>query len=523
MKPAKPPVFTILFITGFLLLGAAGCAFLELALQGDDQESEDITAQEAPETVEIPASELSSDFAGMKERVQRMSRSQIARQSDRNILELARPLRIAARNSVVYDDSTLQALHEPLGRVVQRHATLSARNHNELSREIQQIITPAESEPHPPRELADESLRPIFISFPQRSADVSCSDLFNVQNGRVLLAPGDHFNIANELCPAGSVFVVLPGTHIGQTVDSSKEGNRWIGIGRAVLDGENEMARAFDGGLRGNVISRLIIRNYTDHGVHASGSRNVQIQNSRFQNIAPTKHGQEHGAIMFQYSENLEIKQNHFEDVASSVRLRNSNGPLIVTENTALNSGRNFFQCDKCNGREIRINRNSMEQTEQFGNVSLEDWINLYESNGEAADWIQVNYNRAKGHGVSDSGSFIMLGDNGGSYQEAVGNIGINPGQVGIGIAGGIHMKVEGNKMYSDRWESSNVAYYSAAYSTPCDDHRFPEATNIANWRNSQGQLNRSWSDGRCGISNARIRGSITDNTGMSPDIWNEW
>ncbi|MCC5905589.1 MAG: right-handed parallel beta-helix repeat-containing protein [Balneolaceae bacterium] len=523
MKPAKKSILTVLVLSGLFLLGMASCTFLELAMQGDSPESEDITTQEVPESVEMTAAELSSDFADMVVRVQRMRRSQLTSRSDRDILELGNPLRVAAISSVVYGDSTLQALDAPITRIVQNHATISARDHNRLSREIEQIVGNYEDESHQVRNLSAETVRQILLNINQREAGESCADVFNVQNGHVLLSTGDHFNIANELCPEGSVFIVLPGTHTGQKVESSKEGNRWIGIGRALMDGENELARAFNGGLRGNIISHLDIRNYTDHGVYASGSRNVLIQNNRFHNIAREKHGQEHGAIMFQYSENLEIKQNHFENVASSIRLRNSNGPLIVSENTALNSGRNFFQCDKCNGSQIRINLNSMEQTEQFGNVPLEDWINLYESNGERGNSIQVNYNRAKGHGDSNSGSFIMLGDNGGSYQEAVGNIGVNPGQVGIGIAGGVQVKVEGNKMYSERWESSNVAFYSAAYSTPCEGHQFTDGTNLANWRNSQGQLNRSWSDGRCGISNTRIRGNVRDDSTIGPGIWNEW
>jgi hypothetical protein len=514
---------TVLLFSGVFFLGIASCTFLELALQGDSPEPEDISTSETPEMADITTAEISSDFSEMVQRVQRMRRSQLANHSDNEILALGRPIRIATYNTLEFSDSTLRALGRPIRSIAQTPSTISARDHRQLSRDIEQIITPSEGGSHPPRNLSAETIRQILLNINQQDASESCDDLFNVQNGYVLLAPGDNFNIANKICAEGSVFMILPGTHTGQMVESTKDGNKWMGIGTAIMDGENELARAFNGGLNNNVISHLEIRNYSDHGVYGTGSNNVLILNTAFKNIAPEKHGQEHGAVMFQYSENLDINHNYFEDVASGIRLRNSTGPLKITENRALNSGRNFFQCDKCNGREIRINRNSMEQTEQFGNVPLEDWINLYESSGEADDWIQVNYNRARGHSDSDSGSFIMLADATGSYQEAVGNIGVNPGQVGIGIAGGVHIRVEGNKMFSEQWAASNVAFYSAEYSTPCDNHDFPEATNIAHWRNSSGQLNRSWSDGNCGISNSQIRRMVSDDTNMGPEIWDEW
>jgi hypothetical protein len=513
----------VIILAGLFLLGMAGCVLLELAIQQDTPESEDTEATDAPETADISSVQLSSDFSEMVSRVQRMRRSRIANQSDQEILSLGRPIRQAVSRSVAIPDSTLRTLEEPVRTLTQSHSTLSRNEHNRLSSRIKDALAPSGEESLPSKRLSTEQIRQILLNINDRSMSDSCGELFNVQDDIVLLTPGDPFDIANKVCPAGSIFVVLPGSHEGQAVESSKNGNQWIGVGAAIMDGVLERSRAFNEGLNGNTISHLDIRNYTDHGVYGTGSRNVRIINTRFQNIAPEKHGQEHGAVMFQYAENLEINGSHFEEVASSVRFRNSKGPLKVTGNKALNSGRNFFQCDKCNGKEIRINRNSMEQTSQFGDVPLEDWINLFESSGEPDDWIQVNNNRAKGYGESDSGSFIMLADAGGTYQEAVGNIGVSPGQVGIGIAGGEHIRVERNKMYSEGWESSNVAFYSAEYSRPCGYHQFPESTNVANWRRSGGQLNRSWSDGRCGITNAQIRQHVVEDTSMGPEIWDEW
>ncbi|MDX1641473.1 MAG: hypothetical protein R3220_07230, partial [Balneolaceae bacterium] len=227
---------------------------------------------------------------------------------------------------------------------------------------------------------------------------------------------------------------------------------------------------------------------------------------------------------------------SYFENVSSGVRLRFSDGPLEVVDNEGLNTGRNFFQCDECNGSGIRISRNSMVRTGPYGTDPLEDWINLYKSNGVSSDWIEINHNRARGHSLSGSGSFIMLGDGGGSYQEAVGNIGINPGQVGIGIAGGEHIKVEANNMYSTAWDSSNVAYYSANFypEQSCGFHIFPgpksSRQNRASWicGNSKNctppAMNVAWTDGQCGITNPQIVDSVVVDRSLHPvGLWNEW
>jgi hypothetical protein len=164
-----------------------------------------------------------------------------------------------------------------------------------------------------------------------------------------------------------------------------------------------------------------------------------------------------------------------------------------------------------------------MEHERGVGTQPLEDWINIYQSNGVAGDPIQVNFNRARGHSESKTGSFIMLGDSGGSHQLAEGNVGVNPGQVGIGVAGGSHISVENNKMFSEAWEGSNVAYYSALYSEECGNHQFAGSGNVANWRNSNGQLNRSWTDEKCGVTIGQIRSRVKEDRNMGAGIWDEW
>ena len=523
-QPSSKNYILVFLIGSLLTLAIGSCAVLELARQGESTTGVDLETARAPEVVAGSAAGVSVEFSGMITQVQRMQRSAIANMSADDLFSLGEPILSAAQNSVLLNESTLQALRQPVSRLSRSPRTIPDDEHRRISRDIERATSSRAAREQPNRELNAADVRRILLNVRDGNIHESCGDLFNMDEGRVLLAPGDVFNIANRVCPEGSVYVVLPGIYTSQMIEQSKRGNVWIGTGNVILDGQNETARAFSGGLEGNTISGLDIRNYTDHGFHSSRVNDVHIRNNRFSNIAPEKHGQGHGAVMFLFSENLEITNNHFEDVASSIRFVDSRGPLQVIQNTALNSGRNFFQCDKCNGGGIRINRNSMEQTRQFGNVPLEDWINIYESNGEQASPIQVNQNRARGYGDSDSGSFILLGDGSGSYQEAIGNIGVNPGQVGIGVASGVHIRLAGNKMYSTQWEHSNVAFYSANfYGTPCDEHQFEANTNFANWRNSGGQYNRSWTDGRCGVSISDIRSSVQEDRSMGEGIWNEW
>lgn len=269
------------------------------------------------------------------------------------------------------------------------------------------------------------------------------------------------------------------------------------------------------------------IRNYTDYGIfsQSSSTKKVDIKSITFKNIGSSHTGQFHGAIIFWYVEDVEIKNSYFQNVASGIHFWDANGPIKAVDNEALNSGRNFFQCVRCNGGEIRVNGNSMDRISSYGNAVLEDWISMVDSEGSTNDWIQVNNNRARGHSNSYSGSFTILGDAGGKNQKAEGNIGVSPGQVGIGAAGGEHINVGNNKMYSTQWTHSNVAFYSEERSSPCNNHIFPTTPvpNKANWKKHDGTLNRAWSDGNCGITNTQIRNNVNEDTSMGPEIWNEW
>lgn len=527
--------FILSILLGFFLMLtiAASCqlSFLDNQPPPGGLSSKDVNTAELQKPGVRTPQNLFSDFLEMWEEVSSMSRAEIDSLSETELLSLSEPIRRATENNPYFSEQTLQDIAEPLQEIALNFKNITESEHQSLSRRIEKSLNEGESTTGKNLEEIRELLK-LLASY-ESSA---CGEIFNQQDDFILLSPGDSFNIANQVCPSGTTFLIRKGIHPGQSVLSSKTSNKWIGLDGAIMDGEDTVYRAFSGSINENQIAWVEFRNYHLHGFFSTNNpSDILITHITFRDIAPDSSGQDYGAIKFDNASNITVSHSHFENVASGVRFRFSSGPLGVINNTALNSGRNFFQCDQCRGGGIQINGNSLERKDAYGIAVLEDWINLFKSHGDSTNWIQVNQNRARGHSLSGSGSFIMLGDAGGSYQEAIGNIGVNPGQVGIGVAGGDNIKVEANAMYSVPWDSSNVAYYSALYSPSCGNHQFPNAEdgaepNRANWIcgdefncNNPPRMNYAWTDGRCDIDLDEIRNNVLVDKSMGPDIWDEW
>lgn len=514
---------TILVLVLLAMSCTQSCTRIQTMLENSTgQQGDPATADDSDQSADVIL-EDQQNFQAFLAEVQNMRRSRIANMNSGDLMEFAAPLTALKQDSRVFSSQTLSNLernHQKSGRDIRN---MNRGEYEAWGGNVQEIVM--EGRENETTWNADSDImREILLNLNENVASESvCSSLFNRAGRSVYLTQGDDVNAANSVCPGGTGFVLLPGVYSLAAVESSKANNSWAGIGNVDFEGKMNTERAFDGGLSGNTVRGIHISKYTEFGIYATGLENLVIKDMMFSEIAVDKNGQSHGAVMFFDAENIEISASEFSDVASSVRIVSSRGPIQVTDNSAVNSGRNFFQCDKCIGGGIRINRNSMDHKKQTGTQPLEDWINIYQSNGLANDPIQVNNNRARGHSESKSGSFIMLGDSGGAHQVARGNIGVNPGQVGIGIAGGNHIRLENNTMYSESWEGSNVAYYSALYSEECGNHTFALSGNIAHWINSSGQLNRSWTDEQCGVSMSQVRSRVTEDRTVGAEIWDEW
>jgi hypothetical protein len=107
-----------------------------------------------------------------------------------------------------------------------------------------------------------------------------------------------------------------------------------------------------------------------------------------------------------------------------------------------------------------------------------------------------------------------MLGDEGGSHQIAQGNRLINPGQVGIGVAGGDDMKVIDNLIYSSAQPWSNVGIFAWDFSVGCGSVEI--SGNQIDWTAAGGYSNGFWNGGGCDLS--RYNNDWDANLG--PGIW---
>lgn len=218
--------------------------------------------------------------------------------------------------------------------------------------------------------------------------------------------------------------------------------------------------------------------------VTIKGASDVTVRNSRFTNC--------HKGVYAVSSSNVVVVDNVFEaDMAGR--------------------GRNAVQFNRVSGGHVARNTSTVSN----GATLSEDHINIYMSNGTASDPIVIEANELTGGGPSESGSGIVLGDGGGSWQIARNNNLTDPGQVGIGAVGGSHLTIEDNTLSSTSHPWSNVGMVAWDWDgSGCSDVTISR-NEVAQWVNSSGQSNIFWENGSC--SNL----SVTDNswqTGTEPE-----
>ncbi len=220
-----------------------------------------------------------------------------------------------------------------------------------------------------------------------------------------------------------------------------------------------------------NVILRNVtIRDTRESGVHIGDSTSVQVSESHISNAASGVYAVGSSGIQVQCS-----------------TISNPQGPMPRGQ---------FVQFDKMIGGENVVSCNS--GLNEYGMGMPEDQINLYQSSGTASLPIMIVNNLLQGGGPSESGGGIMLGDSGGAYQIARGNVVVNPGQYGIAAASGTHISIEGNLVYSRQEPITNVGIYVwNQYATPCN--AVAVANNQVNWLNKAGAHNPWWDGGNCG------------------------
>lgn len=497
-------------------------------------------------------SDIYSDIMSLIKDIRFMSDAEFGSLQENRIYHLANPLTELRRGSIKLPDEATERIEDPMEQLygLLNSKSLSSEKRNEFQSEINDILYNYVSLIEFRGEFTSDELLDLFNEWRAESGfEHTCSTFFNGNKAGLILLPGDNLQAALTFCEKAELFLLKEGSYFRQAVEDIRSGTYWLGLGNTRLDGLNSVEAAFSSGMNQSYFGWLEIVNYTGYGIESTEDRGVSdvtIHRVWFNQIGRDADGQTYGAVKFEWASNVRITSSKFKNVTSSIRFMNSQGPLLVAENYAENTGRNFFQCDKCMGRNILIEKNSMEQYGQSGTKKLEDFINIYNSYGHPDDYIRVRGNRARtdgtGNGISSTGSFIILGDHGGAYQIAEDNIGVNPGNVGIGSAGGHDIYKVNNIMYSEPIDGiSNVAYYSylepPTLSISCQNH--VSVGNRAYWycmsdacgAEDVAVLNKAYAPlteteiDYCGLTNLEINAdeSVLKDSTLTPDIWNQF
>jgi len=268
----------------------------------------------------------------------------------------------------------------------------------------------------------------------------------------------------------------------------------------------------------GLVLSRVKITNPDGVCVKISGAKNVTIKDSLFVNC---KIG-----VFADEATDIAIVGNRFEDVGSAVKIWHTKGGVRVSYNEYRNigviaqkGGANFVELNRVSGSAISVNNNVGECVLELG-CDPEDLVSIFKSEGSEDSPIEVVGNRFRGRGFSESGSGIVAGDYGGGYIAIRNNILINPGQVGIAIAGGHDISIEGNTLYHDAdprlVSSAPILVGKWGGEDKCYGHKL--VNNHSNWYSSRGKERIAWWP--FGESyNAECARGIVENRNNTPDL----
>ncbi|MGK2849303.1 MAG: right-handed parallel beta-helix repeat-containing protein [Candidatus Limnocylindrales bacterium] len=236
--------------------------------------------------------------------------------------------------------------------------------------------------------------------------------------------------------------------------------------------------------------------------VRLSNCSNVVIENKTFRDL-----GAGVIAIRIENCSNVTIRAVDFLNVAEGVYALNSTNIQIIDSRYSNITGpaqprtganvANFVQFNNVAGGLIDHNKGKGGDTEDIISIYQSDHVIVEDNHLEGTNW------------TSASGSGIALSDGGGSYNVAQRNVLVNPGQVGIFIAGGTNNEIIDNTIYGEQRLNSNVGLYVWSQSSgACSGNEV--SGNRVMWRNAAGASNSAWNANNCGTI-----------SGWSTNTWN--
>ncbi len=241
------------------------------------------------------------------------------------------------------------------------------------------------------------------------------------------------------------------------------------------------------------IIEGLEFNNLNGIAITLWGCKNITIKNCKFTNINIKT------AIYSEKGSNVVVTDCTFKNVQEAFIASGGTGNIKFEYNDIKNvlgslrggsASSQAVQYRYCSGPGNSITYNVIENIE--GESSPDDNINIFFSHGTPDSPIRVANNWIRGGGPSDSGGGILLGDWGGSYQIAENNIVVNPGQYGMGIAGGNNMTLRNNKIYSKKRAFTNVGFSICNWTedkTTGSSYNITVENNQVNWTHRDGFL----------------------------------
>lgn len=250
--------------------------------------------------------------------------------------------------------------------------------------------------------------------------------------------------------------------------------------------------------------------------IHIRNSTGVKLYNNEIRNLASQADG----------------SQNNRGNRAILVT-GNLTENLIIDRNDFFSPGRNAIQISEARRVEgIRITRNRIEGRAAWDS-DFEDMINFFSTTGTAQSPIVVRGNYLRNGGPSASGTAIILGDGRGTrgtgYITVAKNVIVDPGHVGINVAGGFNFVVKNNVVYGGAnvglWTATGFTINHYRYTPACRDHaiygnrvffknQFPQHS-----RSKQPGTNHLWNAKTC-TNNVRIHSNTFGDPTLSYNVW---
>lgn len=294
------------------------------------------------------------------------------------------------------------------------------------------------------------------------------------------------------MLPDGKIESPIPGNRLSPFSDQSAD-PAYTSSAAINLDGQHDLTISGKS-IAGGAVPLIKLTNC--YNIHITGNK--------------LANGSDVGIYLYN-CRNITIDDNFFTKVSTGVYADHTQGGIVVNNNQFLNMQGpfprgQFVQFNNVKGEGSSISNNRGENI--IGESYAEDAISLYQSEGSLSSPILINGNWIRGGGPSASGGGIMLGDNGGAYLYASGNILVNPGQFGMAISGGHHLTIVDNSIYGSQQSFTNVGLY---------------VNDIGGWQTSD-----------CKVTNNKVRYYNKDNyqnnawlspNSMKPEGWdaNNW